>query len=111
MTGPSNGDLYVGPALDILDRALAWCKHLGLQAPVFAADAHRFSRGIRAFCPQKTRKIRKKQGDVLNLRLNLPKDGCPKANQRDWSDLGLHPARPPCLWLVHLESESDGCLW
>eukprot|EP00913_Durusdinium_trenchii_P010512 g9857.t1 len=31
VTGPSNGDLYVGPALDILDRALAWCKHLGLQ--------------------------------------------------------------------------------
>lgn len=31
VTGPSNGDVYVGPALEFLDRALGFCKSLGLQ--------------------------------------------------------------------------------
>lgn len=31
VTGPSNGDVYVGPALEFLDRALGFCKTLGLQ--------------------------------------------------------------------------------
>lgn len=29
---PHPKDIYVGPALEHLDRALAWCKSLGLQA-------------------------------------------------------------------------------
>ncbi|CAE7408438.1 exgA [Symbiodinium necroappetens] len=32
VTGPAKGELYVGPGLDLLDRALTWCQRLGLQA-------------------------------------------------------------------------------
>lgn len=32
VTGPAKGELYVGPGLDFLDRALTWCQRLGLQA-------------------------------------------------------------------------------
>lgn len=31
VTGPGAGDVYIGPALEHLDRVLAWCKSLGLQ--------------------------------------------------------------------------------
>eukprot|EP00439_Symbiodinium_sp_Y106_P086989 s121_g37.t2 len=31
VTGPAKGELYVGPGLDFLDRALTWCQRLGLQ--------------------------------------------------------------------------------
>jgi len=31
-TGPAQGDPYVGPGLEYLDRALAWCETYGLQA-------------------------------------------------------------------------------
>eukprot|EP00442_Polarella_glacialis_P052733 CAMPEP_0115071614 /NCGR_PEP_ID=MMETSP0227-20121206/13769_1 /TAXON_ID=89957 /ORGANISM="Polarella glacialis, Strain CCMP 1383" /LENGTH=600 /DNA_ID=CAMNT_0002458263 /DNA_START=197 /DNA_END=2000 /DNA_ORIENTATION=+ len=32
VTGPADGDVYVGPGLEHLDRALGWCKAHGLQA-------------------------------------------------------------------------------
>jgi glucan 1,3-beta-glucosidase len=31
LTGPANGDVFEGPCLEYLDRALAWCKAYGLQ--------------------------------------------------------------------------------
>lgn len=30
--GPSEGDIFVGPCLEYVDRALVWCKEFGLQA-------------------------------------------------------------------------------
>lgn len=32
VTGPANGDAFVGPGLEFLDRALEWCQKHGLQA-------------------------------------------------------------------------------
>lgn len=32
VSGPANGEAYIGPCLEYLDRAVAWCKAYGLQA-------------------------------------------------------------------------------
>mmetsp|Transcript_41742 Transcript_41742/g.78066 ORF Transcript_41742/g.78066 Transcript_41742/m.78066 type:complete len:642 (+) Transcript_41742:3-1928(+) len=34
VTGPAEGDVFLGPCIEYLDRALSWCKAYGLQAVV-----------------------------------------------------------------------------